>query len=332
MNNSLYDKILGIICSVFEAHTAVLFLKDRRLESSSAYALEAVFSLGEKVDPEARIIAGQGLAGWILHNSKPLLAPNFDQRRSHLGYYLDNEEANIKAFMGCPFPGGDGVICVDSKRQYSFADRDQKLLALFAEFLEHLYDNINQEAEQADALRYYAALRLIYVLRREHSRWADFLHNFLDIVSQASGFEYCVMCTRQPGSDSYSIEGENYPLLIKDGAAKLYNLNRGLVGWVFCNSAPLFCGGDDNPPVTPLLGKAGDTPVFQSLMLMPLVIQRKVRGVLCLASKKPLLIDQDVQDFAVMASEHMALFLENLFVKCRLRDLHKSITEHTVKN
>jgi transcriptional regulator with GAF, ATPase, and Fis domain len=206
------------------------------------------------------------------------------------------------------------------------------LLALFAEFLEQLYDTLNQETEQADALRYYSALRLIYVLRREHSRWADFLHNFLDIISQASGFEYCVMCTRQPGSDSYSIEGENYPLLIKDGAAKLYHLNRGLVGWVFCNSAPLFCGGDTPPPDTPLLGKSGDSPTFQSLMLLPLIIQRKVRGVLCLASKNPLLIDQDVQDFAVMASEHMALFLENLFVKCRLRDLHKSITEHTVKS
>jgi transcriptional regulator with GAF, ATPase, and Fis domain len=104
------------------------------------------------------------------------------------------------------------------------------------------------------------------------------------------------------------------------------------VGWVFCNAAPLFCGGDDSPPVTPLLGKAGDTPAFQSLVLLPLIIQRKVRGVLCLASKNSLLIGQDVQDFAVMASEHMSLFLENLFVKCRLRDLHKSVTEHTLKN
>ena len=36
--------------------------------------------------------------------------------------------------MGCPVPTG-GALCVDSKRQYSFTDRDYKLLQLFAELV-----------------------------------------------------------------------------------------------------------------------------------------------------------------------------------------------------
>ncbi|MDR2892365.1 MAG: GAF domain-containing protein [Deltaproteobacteria bacterium] len=327
MNNSLHEKILGIICSVFDAYTAVLFLNDNPGRGQAVFSLDAVFSLGNKVNSEARLQPGQGLAGWIASNRAPLLVPNFDQRRSNLGYYLDNEEQNIKAFMSCPFPGGGGVICVDSKRQYSFSERDQKLLFLFAEFLDNLCLSGEQEESQAEALRYYAALRLIYVLRREHSRWDEFLHGFLDIVSKAAGFEYCALFTKQPDGENYGVEGENYPLLIKNDASKLYNLNRGMVGWVFRNSSPLFNGGDSGVPEAPLLGRSEDAPAFQSLMALPLIIQRKVRGVLCLASKSPLPIGADVQDFARMASEHLALFLENLYVKCRLRDLHKSMTE-----
>lgn len=326
-NNSLYDKILGIICSVFDAYTAALFVAERRGDASSPYLLKSSFSLGDKVDCEARLYDGRGLTGWIIRNRSPLLVQNFDQRRSALGYYLDHEEENIKAFMGCAFPAGDGLICVDSKRQYSFAERDQKMLLLFADFLERLCEGANQEASQAEALRYYAALRLIYVLRREHTRWTDFLHGFLDIVSKASYFEYCALFTRQPDGESFSAEGENYPLLIKNGNAKLYQLNRGMVGWVFRNSAPLFSGGGEGAPDTPLLGRLDETPPFLSVMTLPLIIQRKTRGVLCLASRQAAPLSQDAQDFARMASEHLALFLENLFVKCRLRDLHKSIAE-----
>ena len=324
MNNSLYYKILGIICSVFDAYTVALFERD----SGGTYKMAGSFSLGDKVATGAPVREGHGLVGWIARNKTPLLVSNFDQRRNNLGYYRDGEEQNIKAFMGCSFPGGGGVLCVDSKRQYSFSERDQKMLYLFAEFLEKLSVTAHQEASQAEAMRYYAALRLIYVLRREHTRWADFLHSFLDIISKASGYEYCALCTKLPDGESYLIEGENYPLLAKDpDNPKVYGLSRGMVGWVFRNSAPLFSGGGAGAPDAPLLGRVEDIPAFQSSLALPLIIQRKVRGVLCLASKPPLPISDDLQDFARMAAEHLGLFLENLYVKCRLRDLHKSITD-----
>ncbi len=327
MDSSPYERILGILCSVFEAYTAVLFLPLAHGDCKAAYTPEALFSLGDHVDRSVKIEPGQGLVGWIIRNREPLLVPNFDQRRNFLGYYKGNEDKNIKAFMGCALPNGNGVICVDSKRQYSFSEKDQKLLHLFAGLLADVYDSRYQEETQSASLRYYAALRLIYVLRREHSKWSEFLHSFLDIVSKASGYEYCALCTLHPDGGSYNIEGENYPLLIKGGpvAAENYSLSSGMVGWVFRNGTPLSSGGPDGAPEAPLLGKGGNAPAFQSLMAIPLVIQRKVRGVLCLASETPLDIGMEVQEFGRMAAEHLALFLENLFVKCRLRDLHQSI-------
>lgn len=327
MDNSSYERILGILCSVFEAYTAVLFLPAGNGKGEDElYKLEAAFSLGpKKVNMNSSLRAGQGMVGWIIRNQSSLLVPNFDQRRNFLGYYNDNEEQNIKAFMGCALPGGRGVLCIDSKRQYSFSEKDQKMLQLFAELLADIYDGTRQSGAQSAALRYYAALRMIYVLRREHSRWAEFLHAFLDTVSKASGFEYAALCTLGPDGSYFNVEGENYPLLCNTRQPENYPLSSGMVGWVFRNGTPLTSGGTDGAPDAPLLGRGSSAPSFQSLLTIPLVIQRKVRGVLCMASVEPLDTGSEVQEFARMAAEHLALFLENLFVKCRLRDLHQSI-------
>jgi hypothetical protein len=67
-----------------------------------------------------------------------------------------------------------------------------------------------------------------------------------------------------------------------------------------------------------------ELPHFSAVMAYPLQIQRKTRGVLCLGHDAPADIDGVTKDFVCMASEHLALFLENLYVKCRLRDLYPS--------
>ena len=72
-------------------------------------------------------------------------------------------------------------------------------------------------------------------------------------------------------------------------------------------------------------------PAFQSLMAIPMIIQRKVRGVLCLAGKARADEGMETQEFVCMAAEHLALFLESLFLKYRLRDLHQSINADEVQ-
>ena len=128
--NTLEQHILSIVCSVFDAYSAVLFLPS---ENGEEHYLAASFSLGEGVEQGAMLSSGS-LVDWIIRNRQQMLVPNFDQHKHKLGYYREGEEAGIKAFMGCPVPTG-GALCVDSKRQYSFTDRDYKLLQLFAELV-----------------------------------------------------------------------------------------------------------------------------------------------------------------------------------------------------
>jgi GAF domain-containing protein len=330
MQQTHYDRILGILCSVLDAYSAVLFLPARTSsarkseEADSVHAIASAFSLGDKIDFSAGIREGHGLVGWILRHAEPLLVANFDQLRNRLGYYIDSEEQYIKAFMGCSLPGGEGALCVDSKRQYSFSEKDQKMLHLFADLVARLRAEDSDGVEKQLTLRYYAALRTIYALRRRHSRWSDFLRHFLELMAEMTGFAYCALCTLDPGGESYSMEGESMPLLLKQGGTALsFPMTHGIVGWVFRNSARVCSDGLDNAPETPLVGAGTEMPPFQTVLALPVVIQRKTRGVLCLAHDLPMEIHELTRDFSGMAADHLALFLENLYVKCRLRDVYR---------
>ena len=328
MQSSHNDRILGILCSVLDAHSAVLFLpepEDRAGEGDAGCGMAAAFSLGDKLDYNCRIHEGRGLVGWILRDKEPLLVSNFDQRQNHLGYYVDGEEQNIKAFVGCALQGG-GVLCVDSKRQYSFSEKDQKLLHLFSDLIARLRAESAGEETRRLVTRYYAALSTIYALRRTHPRWADFLRHFLDLMTTMTGLSYGALCTRDPDGESYSVEGESSALLQKSGGSgPSFPMTHGVVGWVFRNSSPVISDGPDGGSDTPLVGRGLDIPQFQTVLAVPLVMQRKTRAVLCLAHDVPMRVPDPTKDFVRMAAEHLALFLENLYVKCRLRDLHREM-------
>ena len=324
MQQSRLDRVLALLCSVLEAYSAVLFLPVKN--GSPEHRPAASFSLGNSVDQEAEVVEGRGLVGWILRTGEPLLVSNFDRRRNQLGYYAEGEEQHIKAFMGCALPAGAGVLCVDSKRQYSFSEKDQKLLHLFASLAAELQAEAEAEDGRRATARYYAALRTVYELRREHTRWKDFLHHFLDLLAVMTGHSYAALCTRDSEGESYAVEGESMPLLLRPLIPASFPISNGVVGWVFRNNAPVMGDGPDGLPNTPLVGNNLDLPRFQSVTAVPLIIQRKTRGVLCLACETPREPDEAGNDFVRMAAEHLALFLENLYIKCRLRDMNQKMS------
>lgn len=317
MNTSTcHESTLSIVCSVFDAYSAVLFLPGHEPDT---FRLASAFSLGDMVAPQTSIAAGKGLVGWILRNRQPLLVNNFDQRQSYLGYYQSNEEATIKAFMGCPVRGG-GALCIDSKRQYSFSDKDQKILQLFADLVARIEAEGGQEQAQASTAGYYASLEHIQDLRRRYTKWPLFLQHFMATMVETTGFDYCVFASRDSNGQNFAIEGESRPLMLGGANPTEFPMGTGIVGWVFRNDAPVINEGTDGTPPAALFGKNVHLPAFQSVVCLPLIISKVTRGVLCLAHEEPRRVPDDMRSFARMAVDHLALFLENLYLKNRLRD------------
>ncbi len=312
--NTIDKHILSLVCSVFDAHSAVLFLPD---EGGEEHKLCASFSLGEDIDEDCAIQAGKGLVGWIIHNRQPLLVPNFDQHQGKLGYYLADAEDGIKAFMGCPVPTG-GALCVDSKRQYSFSDKDHKLLQLFAELVSRQQGACAQDLAD-DIPRYFAELGIIQDLRSRFKRWPEFLDNFLRTVADATRFDYCAFASLADPDQSYCLEAENRPLFLEGSAKRYLPLGSGLAGWVFRNEQPVFNGGEDTAIPSALFGRMPGIAPFQATICLPVLVNRTANGVLCLGSESPREIDESMRSFVRQAVDYLALYLENLYLKTRLQ-------------
>lgn len=315
---SCYQRILGVVSSVFDAYSAVLFLPER---SGKVYSIAAQFSLGDKVDSSCSILPGQGLVGWILRNQQPMLVNNFDQRQCFLGYYTQNEESKIKAFMGYPLGKEQGVLCLDSKRQYSFSDKDQRILQLFGELIVEMQNSSNVTAEKVCTTNYYGALQLVYELRKKVTKWEPFLQQFLGVVSEAAGMSHAYFCVLDEKAGTYFIEGKTVSFE-NSNADEEFALGSGLIGWVFNNGAPVITDSSSSgTPVAPLFGKGASTPQFHSVICLPMHVNKRTRGVLCFASENSKKISEDLKIFSQMSAGHLALFLENLYLRSQLYDL-----------
>ena len=77
-----------------------------------------------------------GLLGWVLKNQQPVNMHQLQNNLRSIPYYSEAE--NIKAFIAVPLPDKKGVITVDTKKQYSFSDKIQKILFQFSDMINKL--------------------------------------------------------------------------------------------------------------------------------------------------------------------------------------------------
>lgn len=317
-DTSFYDQLLAIVGNVFDAYSAVLFLP---ATDGGICRAAAAFSLGDALDRDAAIAPGMGLVGWIIREGKPLLISNFDQRRGVLGYYRGGEEERIRAFMGFPVAATGGALCLDSRKTYTFGDKDLKILSQFAELAGNYLARSREVETSLIEHRFYQCLRLISTLHKSHPKWTAFRSGLLELLSQTTGYRYCILTVRDESGRSYYLEGANEsPFPGGRNATQRFSVGQGLVGWVFKNQTPVYSGEKDDPGATglPLFGldvPAGD---FKSVICLPIHFSKMTRGVLTLADPRPLPVTEELKAFVAMVAENLALFLENLHLRTRL--------------
>ena len=317
MNNDKWlSRILGLVCSVFDGYSTVLFLRD---PGRDLCRIAASFSLGDSISTGYEIKTGTGLVGWIAKNGKPLLINNFDRDEGCLGYYPRESESKIKAFMGCPLPQEAGVLCVDSKKTYSFSDKDQKILYQFAQLVQDIRQGLMQADYNVKGREYYRYLALIQELRQRVPKWRSFLQQLLELLSQSTGFSHCFMAARDERGEGYFLEGLQQEILPRVNLKEhKFNIDSGLLGWAFKHGSPVFSGLHEGPAGLPLFGKEVPSKQFRSVICLPLVVHKKTRGLLVLADTEALTIDEELKSFVHMVGDYLALFLENLYLKSRV--------------
>ncbi len=322
--NEILINILSIVCNVFEAHTVVLYLPD----GQHGYALTNYFSLGDDVSSTGSPLPKKSLAGIVVGKNEPLFINNMDRKgATTLGYYESREEGKVKAFMGTPLENAMGAICLDSKRTYSFSTKDLKILSQFGKMITSMLSCIRSVDADGKKNDYFMTLKLLHDLRKRQPKWNSFLDNLLGMVAGTSGYSHAFLTVIDQRGSSFYVEGENQPILHRgDSKSMEYPLGSGLVGWVYKNNEPVFIEENGaGQATTSLLGASASTREFLSVICLPLVFQRKTRGVLVLAHENSKRIDEDLKDFLFMVSEYLTQFLENLFLKSRLAEARTAL-------
>lgn len=318
MDAPFYDQLLAIVGNVFDAHSAVLFLPALGGEECR---VQAAFSLSDALEREAVVTPGMGLVGWILREGKPLLISNFDQRRGVLGYYRGGEEARVRAFMGYPLAATGGALCLDSRKTYTFGDKDLKILSQFADLAGYHLTRSREVETSLYEHRFYQCLRLLSTLHKSQPKWDSFRGGLLELLARTTGYRYCILAVRDESGRSYFLEGVNEsPFPDSRDVARRFPLGQGLVGWVFKNQTPVYSGDGDDPGASrlPLFGLDAPGGEYKSVLCLPIHFSKKTRGVLTLADSRPLPVSEELKVFVGMVAENLALFLENLHLRTRL--------------
>lgn len=310
------NTLLALVRTTFDAHSAVLFLPDQ----AGNYTVALSSSDDEPYVQEVTIAPGKGLVGWILRHKQPVIVNNLDMRHTFLGYYTEEEEGAISAFMGCHMPEG-GALCVDSVRPRSYTEDDQLLLHRFAQHIARQVHSAGLASDAEDLRRYFSRLEQLSELGTRTPHWRDYLSSFLHLMAESTQFEYVAFASTQEGASTYTVEGENTPLLITDeGMPELPMESGGLVSWVFRNEVPVHAEGSDGAP-TPLFGKIPEVPEFQAIMCLPIQLNKVTCGVLCFAGVNPRQLPQNLRVFTKIAVTYLAQYLEMLYLRHRLKTL-----------
>jgi len=316
------DRLMESIGSVFDAYSVVLFCRNE----DGTFDLSSAFSLGDSIRRDLRIESGHGLVGWILKNDKPLLVERFDEKNTFLGYYGSEQDEQIKVFVGCPLPGGRGALCMDSKKTYAFTTKDQRILSLFAQVVAAVMADVGASGVSCMEQALYGVLQQVYALRETHPKWSEFLNRYLALVAGACGYEYAFLVVSDEWGHNYLLEGSNKAFMPDTvGARQSFSTGSGLLGWVFKKNQPVFFGdGKSELGRVPLFGRDVPGPPLNTLLAFPLKVHTRCRGVLVFGDRECRVISDEIRGFAKMAADYLALFLENLYLKNRLKQFAPS--------
>ena len=228
------DDITALLSNCLDAYTAAVFIWDDR---SKLLTLRAFHSLSKHIIPKVQCsLEDGGLIGWVAKNNQPLTVDHFDRDTRILPYYGNDE--NIKSFLAVPLDSPRGVICVDSKRQYVFTNKDQKLLAGFATVAG------NALGAEREIMHHLRQRQVLTLWRRADALPADtddpapYLTRLLDSV--------CPYLQADAGLVAVPIkDGESLQLVAASGSLpatllrNAYPVDQGIMGWIYQNRKSL---------------------------------------------------------------------------------------------
>jgi len=265
-----FQEIVELTSNTLEAFTTAFFLV-----RNNKLALVAHHSLSSHmISPLALNLEAGGILSLILEKGA-FIANHMDREAYEIPYYDQEEE--IKAFMGVQVGNGKGILCVDTKRRYSFTEKHQKLLQQFSLLMERLMERArSMRPKLMDSGKYLLLREMLQHLAPPPSKTEDLQSAFSQVIQEMGVEEATVILKR---------EGE-FEVALSHGPLSTERLHSSFpihnTPWqkVWATKDPLIQRDPKGVPF--MVEMKRDT--FKSLLIVPL---KKIPGMLGMASKNP---------------------------------------------
>src|SRR3989440_1147272 len=320
----LLDKLLDRVRGILDADTAAVLMLD---EGAQEVVIRAAKGLEEEVERGVRIPLGQGFAGRIAAEQRPIHLPEVTSDRVVNPILI---EKGIRSLLGVPLMSASrvlGVLHVGTLTPREFTDSDAEVLRLagdrMALAIEHLklYEAERDARERAErsaeqirqlqsvtdvALGNFAHPQELMVRHLERGR--DVLHADTAAILLREGDELVARAAK--GLEEEVERGVRIPF------------GRGFAGRVAAESRPVALPHVDHADVlNPVLRERG----IRSLLGVPLLVEGRVIGVLHVGTLKPRVFTPDDVSLLELAADRIALAIDRARHHGVARTLQRSL-------
>ncbi len=312
------DKILNLIMEkavqIVEAERGSLMLFDPKKEE--LYIKSAV-GLSKKIVSTVRIKPGEGIAGWVFKEGKPLLIeegakdPRFKE--------FENAQVKLKSIISVPLKIKDkvvGVINLDNKRKNGiFNIDDLQLLSNFANHVTIALENLRLHREIKEELKEHGLIHEIINSINSTLNLEEVLLKVVNSIREYFNYSICdILLLDEQNENLYFAATDGYSA--KSRRNIRIKLGEGITGRVAVTGKPLVV-----PDVTKFEGYICSTKEVRSEIAVPLKARGEIIGVFNLESREFNAFNEHDLRLLSILSVPVAIAIQNARLHQRMENL-----------
>jgi len=312
------DKILNLIMEkavqIVEAERGSLMLFDPKKEE--LYIKSAV-GLSKKIVSTVRIKPGEGIAGWVFKEGKPLLIeegakdPRFKE--------FENAQVKLKSIISVPLKIKDkvvGVINLDNKRKNGiFNIDDLQLLSNFANHVTIALENLRLHREIKEELKEHGLIHEIINSINSTLNLEEVLLKVVNSIREYFNYSICdILLLDEQNENLYFAATDGYSA--KSRRNIRIKLGEGITGRVAVTGKPLVV-----PDVTKFEGYICSTKEVRSEITVPLKAGGEIIGVFNVESRKLSAFDEHDLRLLSILSVPVAIAIQNARLHQKMKNL-----------
>lgn len=270
------NDFVKVISNTLDAYTTVFFVPDRE---KNILTISCLCSLSKHINIKTKINSGEGIIGWVYREQLPIIINNFENNSTALKFYTVNE--GIKSFVAIPLPLKSGVLCLDSKKSYSFTEKNEKIFNQMGQIISSIY---KREMEFNTISLY----KNFYFLSREiddilvSSNFKIIVYKFIVSVYKIMNIKTSFFVIPNMNIINYFIDEENNAIKPIEIDKNFYS-DQSLIGWVINNRKTLFLGNITKARKAFILNKNFYTDKFNNFLGIPIknINSQDIVGAIC---------------------------------------------------